>query len=69
MMKLIYNLTMHRSKRYLIKKYSKEFWKNFKANADKTFAEILPQVPDIGNSIFLSTMSLAQAILLGIKAF
>ena len=24
MMKLIYNLTMHRSKRYLIKKYSKE---------------------------------------------
>ena len=68
-MKLIYNLTMHRSKRYLIKKYSKEFWKNFKANADKTFAEILPQVPDIGNSIFSFNYEFGPSYIAWYKSF
>ena len=69
MMKLIYTLTMHRSKRYLIKKYSKEFWKNFKANADKTFAEILPQVPDIGNSIFSFNYEFGPSYIAWYKSF
>ncbi|NNJ28725.1 L-2-amino-thiazoline-4-carboxylic acid hydrolase [Lacrimispora defluvii] len=69
MMKLIYNLTMCRSKSYLIKKYGKEFWKDFKATSDKTFAKILPQVPDIGNSIFSFNYEFGPSYIAWYKSF
>ncbi|HEY9062987.1 MAG TPA: L-2-amino-thiazoline-4-carboxylic acid hydrolase [Pseudobacteroides sp.] len=69
MIKLIYHLTLHRSKCYLIQKYGKDFWKQFKANSDKTFAEILPQVPDIGYSIFSSNYEFGPSYIAWYKTF
>jgi len=69
MIKLIYHLTLHRSKCYLIQKYGKVFWKKFKANSDKTFAEILPQVPDIGDSIFSFSYEFGPSYIAWYKSF
>ena len=69
MMKLIYNLTMCRTKSYLIKKYGKDFWKDLKTTSDKTFAEILPLVPDIGNSIFSFNYEFGPSYIAWYKSF
>lgn len=52
MEKIIYKLAMHRSKKRLIDRYSKEWYQQFVKESDEVFREILPKVPDIGKSIF-----------------
>lgn len=52
MEKIIYKLAMHRSKKCLIDRYSLEWYQKFVKEADEIFQEILPEVPDIGKSIF-----------------
>ncbi|MDD3229671.1 MAG: L-2-amino-thiazoline-4-carboxylic acid hydrolase [Oscillospiraceae bacterium] len=69
MMKLIYHLTMCRSKSYLVKKYGKGFWQDFKAASDKTFAQTLPHVPDIGNSIFSFNYEFGPSYIAWYKSF
>ncbi len=69
MIKLIYHLALHLSKCYLIQKYGKDFWIKFKATSDKTFAEILPQVPDIGNSIFSLNYKFGPSYIAWYKSF
>ncbi len=69
MIKLIYHLTLYRSKYYLIAKYGKDFWIKFKANSDKTLAEILPQVPDIGDSIFSFNYKFGPSYIAWYKSF
>ena len=50
--RFIYNITMFRSRRFIIKKYGTEFWKKFKAESRIVFKKVLLELPDIGKSIF-----------------
>lgn len=52
MSKLLYHITMHRSRSYYQQQYSQEFWIRFKAGSNTRLAGILPNVPDIGKSVF-----------------
>ena len=52
MEKVIYSLTMLRSRRALVQKYGKEFWAAFKKSSKAKLNDILPFTPDIGKSIF-----------------
>ena len=52
MSKMLYNIAMHRSRGYFEKQYGQDFWRNFKAGSDARLAGILPNVPDIGESVF-----------------
>ncbi len=69
MIKLIYNLTMCRSKSYLIKKYGKNFWRDFKTTSDENFSKILPKVPDIGNSVFSFSYEFGPSYIAWYKSF
>lgn len=48
MIKVIYSLTMLRSRKVLIKKYGKTFWNNFRKCSKEKLNEIIPLTPDIG---------------------
>ena len=61
MEKLIYKLAMGRSKKYLTNKYSTAWYREFGDKSKKRFYEILPKVPDIGNSIFSFNYKFAPA--------
>lgn len=50
--RFIYNITMFRSRRFIIKNYGAEFWKKFKAESRIVFKKVLLELPDIGKSIF-----------------
>lgn len=52
MEKIIYIIAMYRSKKFLISRYSKEWFQIFSNKSKKKFYEILPNVPNIGKSIF-----------------
>lgn len=52
MYRFIYHLTMMRSKGYIRKNYSADFWKQFKKNSDLIFKQVRRELPDIGESIF-----------------
>ena len=52
MEKLIYKVAMYKSKKYLINKYSLDWYQKFCKESKKCLYEILPKVPDIGKSIF-----------------
>lgn len=52
MSKMLYNIAMHRSRGYFKKQYGPAFWRSFKAGSDARLAAILPNVPDIGESVF-----------------
>ncbi|WBW96058.1 L-2-amino-thiazoline-4-carboxylic acid hydrolase [Oceanirhabdus sp. W0125-5] len=67
--KIIYNLTMIRSKKFLIKKYDKEFWNSFKSISKKNLDEILPKIVDIGDSIFSFNYKFGPCYVAWFKAF
>lgn len=69
MEKIIYSITMKKSKSYLIGKYSKEWYDSFCALSLQIFHEILPRVPDIGDSIFSFNYKFAPAYIAWYKAF
>ena len=52
MEKLIYKVAMYKSKKYLINKYSLDWYQKFHKESRKYLYEVLPKVPDIGKSIF-----------------
>lgn len=52
MTKLIFRITMARSKSFIIQKYGRDFWLKFRSLSKEQFSEILPKVTDIGDSIF-----------------
>ena len=69
MTNLIYYVAMRRSKRFLCEKYGAEFYRRFKKNADRIFREIIPQVPDIGYSIFSFNYQFGPAYIAWYKSF
>ena len=52
MSKLLYHIAMRRSRSYFEHRYCRDFWNRFKASSNARLAEILPNVPDIGESVF-----------------
>lgn len=52
MIMLIYHITMARSKGFITDKYGVAFWKKFRALSKEHLNVILPNVPDIGDSVF-----------------
>ena len=52
MEKLMYKIAMYKSKKYLINKYSLDWYQKFHKESRKYLYEVLPKVPDIGKSIF-----------------
>jgi hypothetical protein len=69
LIKTIYIITMMRSKRFLIKKYSKEFWNDFKRISKKNLNEILPEIVDIGDSLFSFSYKFGPCYVAWFKAF
>lgn len=52
MEKIIFSLTMLRSRKALIRKYGREFWKSFRMQSKEKLKTILPLTPQIGKSLF-----------------
>lgn len=52
MKRIIYSLTMLRSRKVLLRKYGKDFCNSYSRLSKEEFETILPRVPDIGKSIF-----------------
>ena len=50
--KLLYRLTMGRSRKLITDKYGEGFWNNFKDLSDMRFKELMDEFPDIGDSMF-----------------
>lgn len=61
MKKVIYYLTMIRSRKSVIELYGEEFWKNFKKISYKEFKALILVTPDIGDSIFKVNYQCAPA--------
>ena len=59
--KFIYHLTMIMSRKMIAAKYGGGFWRRFKRGSDRRFAEILPETPDIGKSVFSFNYAYAPA--------
>lgn len=68
MKRFIYLLTMCRSKKPVIKQYGVDFWNDFRTTSDKIFKDILPQIPNIGKSIFAVNYNYAPAYIAWYKA-
>ena len=69
MEKTIYYFTMMRSRKPLTRKYGKEFWKIFKKRSKGKLLVILPDVPDIGTSIFSFNYQFGPAYIAWYKTF
>ena len=69
MEKIIYAFIMLRSRKVLIKKYGKEFWKSFKKLSKEKLVAILPLTPDIGKSIFLLNYQFGLVYIAWYKTF
>lgn len=69
MEKIIYAFVMLRSRKVLIKKYGKKFWKSFKKLSKEKLAAILPLTPDIGKSIFPLNYQFGPAYIAWYKTF
>lgn len=69
MEKMIFNIAMRKSKSFLIGKYSAKWFNSFQALSRQHFQEILPQVPNIGSSIFSFNYKFAPAYIAWYKAF
>jgi hypothetical protein len=67
--KTVYSLTMLRTKKVIIQKYGNVFWNEFKIRSKEHVTEILPQVTDIGSSIFAFNYEFCTAYIAWYKAF
>jgi hypothetical protein len=67
--KIIYIITMARSKQFLIEKYGKEFWKDFRNISKQNLYEILPKIVDIGDSLFSFNYKFGPCYVAWFKAF
>lgn len=66
--KLIYELGMRRSKNAIIKKYGKEFYRDFNCIALKGVSQVVAQMPDIGNTMFAFNYAFAPTYIAWYKA-
>ena len=69
MTKLIFRFTMARSRSFIKKKYGHEFWVSFSGLSKKHLKEILPKVPDIGDSIFSFNYKFGPSYISWCKSF
>lgn len=69
MEKLIYRITMKKSKHYLIMKYSKDWYSSFHSLSLQKLNNIINDIPNIGDSIFLFNYKFAPAYIAWYKAF
>ena len=69
MEKLIFSLTMLRSRKALIQKHGKEFWSSFKKSSKEKLKAILPLTPKIGKSIFSSNYKFGPAYIAWYKTY
>lgn len=67
--KAIYRLTMFRVKKVIVQKYGNVFWTEFKINSKAHLSDILPQVNDIGDSIFAFNYDFCPAYIAWYKAY
>lgn len=67
--RLVYRVTMHRSKKYIVNKYGEVFWKDFKQKSMRILNSILPKVPDIGESIFAFNYDFCPTYISWYKSF
>lgn len=67
--KTIYSFTMIRSKKAITQKYGNAFWNKFKSRSKVYLLEIIPEVMDIGNSIFAFNYDFCPAYIAWYKAF
>jgi len=68
MKRLIYYLTMFRSRKIIMQEYGKEFWHRFQEKSDKLFKMVLKDTPDIGKSIFSFNYAYAPSYVAWYKA-
>ena len=68
MRRILFSLTMLKSRRFLIKKYSKEWFERFSALSKRYFNELLTKLPDIGESIFSFNYKFAPAYIAWYRA-
>lgn len=66
--KLLYRLGMHRAKKRMLNEFGDKFWQEFKHNADDWMEQILPKVPDIGNSVFRTSYDMCPAYIAWYKS-
>lgn len=69
MKKMIYAVAMKRSKKLLVEKYSRDFWSRFQTISNVTFRQVIPLVPDIGDSIFSFNYDFGPTYIAWYKAF
>lgn len=69
MYKIIYHLTMFRSKKVMIAQYGADFWLHFKKRSHELLEEILQKIPNIGKSIFSFNYKFAPAYIAWYKTF
>ena len=69
MERTIYVVTMLRSRNLLTKKYGRGFFHDFKTLSKEKLNGILPQVPDIGKSVFSFNYQFGPAYIAWYKAF
>jgi hypothetical protein len=69
MVKLIFKIAMCKSKVYLCRKYSKEWYSNFYTSSLKKLQLMLPKIPNIGNSIFSFNYKFAPVYIAWYKTF
>ena len=69
MTKFIFTFTMARSRSFVIKKYGRSFWNNFCCLSKRYLNDILPKVPDIGDSLFSFNYKFGPAYIAWYKSF
>ncbi len=69
MEKVIYSITMHRSRETLIRRYGNDFWNSFKKRSKDELLVILQHTPDIGKSIFSFNYKFGPAYIAWYKTF
>lgn len=69
MKKVIYYVTIFRSRKVLKSKYGKDFWESFKKLSREKLTAILLVMPDIGKSIFSFNYKFAPAYIAWYKTF
>ena len=69
MKKLIHKIAIRKSRKYLSEKYGAEWFSDFYKLSCSNLEEILPEMPDIGNSIFAMNYNFAAAYIAWYKSF
>ena len=69
MKRLIFSFTLARSRDFITEKYGREFWRLFRSISKINLENILPRVPDIGESVFSFNYEFGAPYIAWYKAF